>query len=149
MAVGLRCSRGGRDRVARYASGSHPTARLATRKGLWQLGVLAPGSASFESILCIWDKCSRDGLAAQQAAKITGTNRQYVADAKKLKAEAPCGNNKKARRCYANNNDGLGLRASCPGKDSSAILQMSSDDICEPSATRHHPANACGHQEKR
>lgn len=29
------------------------------------------------------------GRATQQAANITGTNRQYVAEAKKLKAEAP------------------------------------------------------------
>lgn len=34
-------------------------------------------------------RVSDDGKATSQAAKLTGTNRQYVADAKKLKADAP------------------------------------------------------------
>jgi hypothetical protein len=34
-------------------------------------------------------KPSNNGKAAAHAAKLTGTNRQYVADAKKLRAEAP------------------------------------------------------------
>jgi len=34
-------------------------------------------------------KVSDDGKATQQAAKLTGTNRQYVGDAKKIKATAP------------------------------------------------------------
>jgi len=34
-------------------------------------------------------KCSDDGKATEQAAKLTGTNRTYVATAKKLKDESP------------------------------------------------------------
>ena len=51
-----------------------------------QHGGTAPGKKHLGKEL---PKCSDDGKAAEQAAKLTGTNRQYVADAKKLRDEAP------------------------------------------------------------
>ncbi|MGB4258336.1 MAG: DNA methyltransferase [Phycisphaerae bacterium] len=49
-------------------------------------GGTAPGKKHLSKSL---DKCSRDGLAAQQAAKIAGTNRQYVSDAAKIVETKP------------------------------------------------------------
>lgn len=60
--------------------------KVAGRKGGESSGATRRGETKdVQSI----EQPSMNGRAVQQAAKITGTNRQYVADAKKLKAEAP------------------------------------------------------------
>lgn len=52
-------------------------------------GATAPGKSSENHLGKDLPKCSDDGKAANQAAKLTGTNRQYVSDAKSIKEKSP------------------------------------------------------------
>jgi hypothetical protein len=73
-----------------------PEGREVSARGMerWQAQgrVGAPEAAAAQAVSQKVDGAPPDrnaGKAAAQAAKLTGTNRQYVADAKKLKAEDP------------------------------------------------------------
>ncbi len=59
--------------------------KAAAKERQREHGGTAPGKHSVKKLT----KCSNDGKAAQQVAKLLGTNRQYVADAKRIRREAP------------------------------------------------------------